>query len=675
VGILAALGWVLLLRRRVYKQTEVIRERYLQEQALEERHRDLFENASDLIQCVDAQGRFLYVNPAWLRTLGYSAEELAALSIFDVVHPECRERCLKMFERAARGESVGRAEIVFRDKGGARLDLEGSFGCKLVEGKAVTVRGILSDVTERRKAEEVRRENEAKFRCLFVNNPLPMWLNDLKTLKFIEVNNAALAHYGYTQDQFLSMSITEMRPPEDVPALLRVVQKVSPEVPWSGPLRHCCKDGRIIDVDVTAQAIRLGGRDLALVVAQDVTERKRAEVELQHAKEAAESANQAKSQFLANMSHEIRTPMNGILGMTDLALETELSPEQREYLNLAKISADSLLTIINDILNFSKIEAGKMELDQGDFDLRSSLERTVKSLAVRAHQKGLELNYRVAPQLPQLVVGDDGRLRQVVVNLIGNALKFTEQGEVMLELESQPQSHGQILIHVRVRDTGIGIPPEKQTHIFDAFTQADGSTVRRYGGTGLGLTISKRLVEMMGGRIWLESTEGQGSTFHFTAQLGVGSPPGQPAVIAKPSGAAQAGAPISHEFLPEAKRKFHILVAEDSAVNQTLATRLLEKHGHSVKAVDSGRQVLTVLEHEKFDIVLMDVQMPEMDGLEATAAIRARELCTGGHVPIFAMTAYALKGDRERCLRAGMDGYISKPIRAQELYQVLSNCV
>jgi PAS domain S-box-containing protein len=459
---------------------------------------------------------------------------------------------------------------------------------------------------------------------------------------------------------------------------------------WQGEVLNRRKDGSLYWVDSTiAPFMDEQNKPLRYVsIRADITARKESEAAMLQAKTdaeearsvaerarfAAEQANKIKSDFLANMSHEIRTPMNGIIGMTNLALETQLTAEQTEFLSIIKTGADSLLQVINDILDFSKMESGKLDIECIAFSLKKTLQDTVKAVAVRADQKQLDLRLQLGPDVPDLVMGDPGRLRQVLLNLVGNAIKFTARGEVVLEVQRQAGDALQVQLRFSVHDTGVGIAAEKFQTIFESFSQADTSTTRQYGGTGLGLSISSQIVQLMGSRIELRSQEGHGSTFHFTLELPLASAEAlaQAADHAAHPAYGMAGKPAARSPICP-MRPMRLLLAEDNAVNQMLARRLLENQGHTVMVANNGKEALEQWSAATFDAILMDVDMPEMGGYEATERIRAQEAGTERHIQIVAMTAHAMRGAREECLAHGMDGYLAKPIDTELLQRELEH--
>ena len=669
------------------------------------------------------------------------------------------------------------------------------------------------EATERESAQSSLGAHHSLLQAVIDASPTLTFIKDRDGI-WILANQTMADIYGLTAQQMVGMSHEELGqrlglPQAEVERFLEDDQRVID----SGQSMFIAEEpftsgGRTRWLQTTKVPILVEGRGRCVLgVSVDITARREVEAELQRAKLAAEAASRAKSEFLANMSHEIRTPMNGVIGMTELALDTALTQEQREYLGTVKSSADSLLVLLNDILDFSKIEAGKLDFETIEFSLRDTVDDTVKTLSLRADQKGLELACHIPPDVPDALLGDPARLRQILVNLMGNAIKFTTSGEVVVQVVVASEGPGDVTLDVSVTDTGVGIPPEKQRAIFTAFTQADSSTTRTYGGTGLGLTISSRLVEVLGGRLSVESEVGRGSTFRFNARFALQtSPPvrapaidmemlrdlrvlvvddnatnrrilhdvlvgwhmkpvlteggraaldvleeakhrrqpfalvlldaqmpgmdgfavadaikhdprlvgsmivmltssglrgdaarcrelGIEAYLTKPIRQADLLGAIRTVIGPqpraekrrlvtihsvrESQRRLRVLVAEDNAVNQLLAVRLLEKRGHEVVVAATGTAALEALESQSFDLVLMDVQMPEMDGLEATIAIRERERAggSGQHVPIIAMTANAMVGDKEQCLAAGMDAYVSKPLEIAALFATIDRLV
>ena len=752
-----------------------------------------------IVSVTDTLGTILYANDKFCEISGYSREELLGQNhrvIKSAVHPP--EFFRNLWETISSGR-VWHGEVCNRAKGGHHYWVRATIAPLLgADGRPEQYIAIRTDITARKAAEERLEEQLHLMEEILEAIPLPVYIKDCDG-RYLRLNRAFEAFFQIRREDYLGRTLHDLLPPEDArihaerdAALFAVAGTQTYEASV-----HSRDGDRHDTIYRKATLTRPDGSVFGLLGAIiDITDRKAAEVALQEAKEVAEAANRAKSQFLANMSHEIRTPMNGIIGMTELALDTRLDDEQREYLGIVRSSADALLGLINDILDFSKIEAGKLLVECIPFDLHHVLGETLKPLALRALEKRLELVCDIAADVPEHVLGDPGRLRQILVNLVGNAIKFTDLGEIALEVRLTSGK----AIHFAVRDTGIGIPEEKQAQIFEAFTQEDSSTTRRYGGTGLGLSISARLAELMGGRLSVESEPGKGSTFHvvlalpanpegppplappaalsgrrilvvddnatnrkivantverwgmictatadgndallllrtappFDAaildahmpeidgfalaiaiheQMGLASPPlllltsgahrgdarrcrdcGIAAYFPKPVAARDLAGALSRLFgadpppihresglvtrhsLREGERTLNVLLVEDHPINQKLACSLLEKWGHRVEIAGHGAHALDLIESgRQFDIVLMDMQMPVMGGIEATERIRCMEIERGWpRIPIVAMTANAMQSDREACLAAGMDDYLAKPIRAADLAAVLA---
>ena len=797
VMILAYVAWTMAALRRARRNlTGSLRELEFQKYALD---------AHSIVSITDRSGKITYTNDKFSEVSLYSRQELLGQDhrlLNSGYHPH--DFFKTMWATIGHGQ-VWHGEVKNRRKDGSFYWVDSTIVPFLDDaGKVLRYVSIRTDITERKAAEDQLAKQREFYERVTETLGSGLYVQDVDG-RCIYMNSEAERLLGWSREEFLGRPVHDTihtqtaegarLPGRDCPIMLAIHDGGAAVLEDQVFVR---KDGTVFPVALVSRASTdAKGRLESLVVAfSDITERKQSELAMREAKEAAERAAQVKSDFLANMSHEIRTPMNGIIGMTTLALDTELNAEQREYISLVKSSADALLSIINDILDFSKIESGKMGVEVIDFSLDSMLRDTMKALAMRAHQKQLELLLRVAPDVPDRVRGDPGRLRQVIVNLVGNAIKFTERGEIEVSVVHQPgASSGAARLQFSVRDTGIGIAQEKFDAIFESFSQADTSTTRKYGGTGLGLTISAQLVALMGGQIQLESTLGEGSRFYFTLDLPVqgsgalasyqrtGRIAGLPVLVAddnesnrklmlemlrnwrmQPTAVASgaqamaeleraqaAGKPYPLALLDvqmptmdgfelaqkiqqsqpdampimmitsqgqrgDAQRcrelglaayltkpvtqsdlldaimttlgepadaetlitrhslrenrllptqgglGLRILLAEDNVVNQRLASIVLGKQGHVLEVANNGHQALALWQAQPFDVILMDVDMPEMNGYEATEQIRAVEAEQGGHIPVIAMTAHAMAGARETCLSHGMDGYLSKPI-------------
>ncbi len=691
-------------QRRYLCLARDITERKQIEEALRKLSQAVEYNPS-MILITDPEGRVDYVNPTWERVTGYRLDEVRGQkprALKSGVHS--REFYNHLWSEITAGK-VWRGEFCNRRKNG-ELYWESAAIAPVRDDAGVITHyvGVKEDITERRAMQEQLRQwnvelesnvairtselaaanrqitramsqveqSEAKFRAMFEQSPLGVALTDTHSGRLIEVNQRMLQITGRTREELATIGWERVTHPDDLPSELKLAGRVkSGEIPgFQMEKRYLRPDGSVVWVHLTVVTLLLGNEPNHTVLAliEDISNRKRGEQELVIAKELAEAANLAKSDFLATMSHEIRTPMNGVIGMTGLLLNTVLDAEQRRYAHTIHASGESMLTLINEILDLSRIEAGKLQLETMAFDLCALLDECVAPLAQRAREKGLEFTWESAREIPPRVSGDPGRLRQILSNLAGNAVKFTDKGNVTVQASLLAEAETDLVIRFAVQDTGIGIPADKQPRLFQRFSQVDASATRRFGGAGLGLAIAKELTELMGGEIGMSSQPGVGSEFWFTVCL---HPVHREPVNDR--SAEESPGPLPAAFPRLHQNQARILVAEDNIVNQEVAIGILNKLGVRVDAVADGTEAIEALKTIPYDLVLMDVQMPQLDGLEATRIIRDPQSPVINHqIPVVAMTANAMRGDRERCLEAGMNDYVSKPVSPQALVEALN---
>lgn len=639
-----------------------IKQRSGTEKVLKESERKYRELAVQLPQTVfelDTSGNIVFINRFGSQVFGYNAQDLmVGLNILQLVAEDDKEKAGEDIKLALQGNPQVR-EYRLQKKDGSTFPAIAYSIPVVKEGRTVGIRGIFLDISERKRTELALKESENKFRGLAEKSLVGVYI--IQDWMFKYVNPRFAEMFGYNILEMIDkMGPKDIVLPDDWPKVEERLQKrLTGEIEsLSYEIRGLTKKGDLVYIEVFGSRTAYESRPAVVGTALDITEHKHIEADLIRAKEAAEAGARAKSEFLANMSHEIRTPMNAVIGMTSLVLETNLNREQREYLETIRYSGQALLTIINDILDFSKIERGRIELECQPLHLQSCIEEALNLILSQASEKGLKLHYSAEGFIPATVDGDASRIRQVLVNLLSNAVKFTERGEIDVRVAASELPNDSYEIHFSVRDTGIGISQETAGRLFQPFSQADASTSRKYGGTGLGLAVSKRLVELMGGRIWIVSEEGKGSTFHFTihANASAGLP-----TIEKPT--------LTRQDEPKEAKNLRILLAEDNPVNRRMALLMLRKLGYNADPVANGLEVLMTLERQSYDLILMDVQMPEMDGLEATKEIHRR--WSSGGPKIVALTANAIAGDREKCLEAGMDDYLCKPINLDDLKATL----
>ena len=643
------------------------------------RPEDIIDFIPDAILAIDLCGKVIAWNRAMEGLTGILARDILGKGNYEYALPLYGVRRPTLVDLVLKPDSKVEAEYRNLQRDGTSISGEAQIssfrkGGSYTWGKAVplydssgNIIGAIEsirDITERKLMEEDLRRSREKYHNIFENSIMGIY-QSIPGGRYLSVNTAFARLFGYESPEELIASVTDIghqfyANPQDRDRAIKTLLEQGFLEGYELEVKR--KDGTQFWVSMNTMIVQDENGTHYDGTVEDITKRKRAEEMLRAAKEAAEAATNTKSEFLANMSHEIRTPMNAVIGMTGLLINENLNAEQKECVNTIRSSGEVMLEIINDLLDLSKIDGGMMELERQPFALQECIEEAIDIVAVNASEKGLRLGYSFENDMPLVIIGDPARLRQILVNLLSNAVKFTEKGEVSVSLSSLMLEGGDYDIHFAIRDTGIGIPQDKADRLFQPFSQIDASMARKYGGTGLGLAISKKLVEMMNGRIWAESEAGKGSTFHFTIQAESTSDEYIDRNASKSYDLPKIA--LDDDFGSD----LSILLAEDNTVNQKVTQKMLKKLGFRADVAANGVEVLQALDRQTYDVVLMDVQMPEMDGLEATMAIRQK--CSEGP-KIIAMTASALKGDREMCLDAGMDDYICKPVRIQDLARVL----
>jgi PAS domain S-box-containing protein len=609
--------------------------------------------------------RFLFTNELFTGMLGYGKDELAGAGVMDIFADPRQFR--EILARVRRNESIDNQEVLLRRKKSGSLWTSLSITAERDARGAVTVLDcVVEDIARQKEVEKDLSRSKELFKVIFDNSAAAITVTD-KDEKIIAWNPFAEQLFEMSREDLFNRPVKDLYPEREWRKMRKL--KIRKKGVLSGIMTQVIKkDGTLLDVDASVSVIKDAQGNVAgsIGILRDITKQRRIQEMLLKAKMEAEEANSSKSLFLAKMSHELRTPMNAIIGMLDLTLDTGLSDEQRENLKVAKDAAGNLLRLINDILDLSRAEAGKITIELIEISVPEIVRSVCRGLQVLAQNKNLYLSWQVSDQIPPLMMGDPVRIRQIIINLVNNAIKFTHKGGVTVAVSLYASHENECDLHFAVSDTGIGIPKDRQSRIFDVFSQADEKTARRYGGTGLGLAISMKLAEMMGGRVWVESEEGKGSSFNFILRLGISRSTSTARMAQADAAGVSAGEDVG---------RLKLLLAEDNLVNQKVAARILEKRGWDVTVANNGKEAVDAVGRNRFDVVLMDDFMPEMTGVEAVAIIRTEEKQTGLHLPIIAMTANAMAGDREKYLSLGMDGYVSKPIDREQLFREIINLV